>query len=107
MNLTKQQQSIEKKLYRIYYDPGHPAGFGTLEKLYKSVNKKISRENILKWLQKQETYSRHKPLFINFQRNHYLIDNIDDLWESDLIVLNDSPTKKHNNNYGYIMGRYT
>lgn len=96
----------EKKLHNIYYDPGHPAGFGTLEKLYISAKKRISKEKILKWLLKQETYTRHKPRIINFKRNHYLIDNIDDLWEADLIVVNDEISRKENNNNAYIIGMF-
>lgn len=96
----------KKILHEIYYDPLHPAGFGTVEKLYDAVKRKISKTKITNWLLSQETYTRHKPRHIHFKRRHYLIDNIDDLWESDLIVLNDELMKKHNENNGYIICKF-
>lgn len=92
-------------LSKIYYDPVHPAGFGTLGKLYEATKKKINKQKISNWLLQQENYTRHKPRFNKFKRNHYLVDNIDDLWESDLIVLNDQFMKIKNNGYGYIIGK--
>lgn len=96
----------KKTLHNIYYDPLHPAGFGTVDKIYDAVKHKISRNKISDWLLSQETYTRHKPRRIHFQRLHYLVDNIDDLWESDLIVLNDELMRKHNANNGYIICKF-
>lgn len=103
MNLlsTRDNQCLSK----IYYDPAHPAGFGSVKKIYDAVKKKISKKTISNWLLYQETYTRFKPKYKNFRRNHYLVDNIDDVWESDLIVLNDDVMKNANDGYAYILGK--
>lgn len=97
--------NYQKTLHNIYYDPVLPAGFRTVEKIYNTLKHKISKKKISDWLLAQETYTRHKPRYIHFKRQHYLIDNIDDLWESDLIVLNDELMRQNNENYAYIVGK--
>lgn len=95
----------DKILENIYFNPAHESGFSTATKIYDSVKKKISKAYITKWLQQQETYTRHKPRRVHFDRNHYEINNMDDLWESDLIILNNDMMRRQNKDYGYIMGR--
>lgn len=75
---------MDKKLAKIYYTPSHPASFSTVEKLWQATDKKFSKKKINEWLQKQYTYTRHKPRRIHFRRNCYNISNIGDLWECDL-----------------------
>lgn len=99
--MNKRHDAILKK---IYYNPADPAGFSTVEKIYKKLKGKISKQNISKWLLHQETYTRHKPKRIRFIRNRYNIDNIDDLWESDLIDFRNGNMRAANNNFTYILG---
>jgi hypothetical protein len=88
-------------LKKIYYDPSHPASFSTVEKLYEAVKRKIKKKKILTWLQEQRAYTLHKPKRKRFLRNFYDIDNIDDLWESDLIDF--QSLSQYNNGVKFIL----
>lgn len=90
------------KLARIYYDPSHPAGFSTVGKLQLATRKKIPRKTISDWLIGQDSYTRHKPRRLHFRRNCYLITNIDDLWEADLIIMPEEYAA-HNNGVKYAL----
>jgi len=47
-------------LGKVYYDPKHPAGLGSVSKLVKaSKNKKRDVED---WLSSPNTYTLHKPV---------------------------------------------
>lgn len=92
---------IDKVLSRIYYNPKHPASFSNVERLWITTKKKFSKRNILTWLQKQMTYTLHKPKTNKFVRNRYDVNNIGDLWQADLIDVKNIAEK--NNDYKYIL----
>ena len=72
-------------LGNVYYDPNHPASFGSVAKLVKgSKNKK---KHVEEWLSSQNTYTLHKQVRKRFPRNPYTVTNIDDVWEMDLADL--------------------
>lgn len=77
------------KLSKIYYDPKHSAGFSNVNKLWIATGKKIPKKSITQWLIGQDTYTRNKPRRIHFPRNCYLVTNIDETWESDLLIFPD------------------
>ena len=81
-------------LGKFFYDPKHPAGFGSVAKLANAskTNKGIVNE----WLSGQNTYTLHKPVRKRFPRNPYTVTNIDDVWEMDLADL--SSLSKYNEN---------
>lgn len=68
----------------IYYDPSHPAGFGSIDKLAKAMKGKMRRDDVKDWLQSQETYTLHKPVQRIFFRNKYVLSNYNVLWQADL-----------------------
>ena len=86
-------------LGKIFYDPEHPAGFGSVAKLASAskTNKGIVNE----WLSGQNTYTLHKPVRKRFPRNPYTVTNIDDVWEMDLADL--SSLSKYNEKYRYLL----
>lgn len=98
-------KSVPKQLAEIYYTPKHPASFSNVKKLRAATGKKISKKAITDWLIGQNTYTRHKPIRKKFPRNCYILNNIDQLWESDLIVF---PTayNEHNDGVRYILGKF-
>ena len=67
-------------LGNVYYDPKHPAGFGSLTKLVKA--RKTKKKDVEEWLSGQNKL--HKPVRKRFPRNPYTATNIDDVWEMDL-----------------------
>lgn len=93
---------IEKQLSAIYYAVDHPASFSNVNKLWLATLKKIPKKAITEWLLKQDTYTRHKPLRKNFRRNCYILNNIDQLWEIDLIVF-PPEYAQHNGDIKYIL----
>ncbi|KAG8236797.1 hypothetical protein J437_LFUL017012, partial [Ladona fulva] len=76
---------MEKRLSKIYYDPSHPASFSGVEKLWKAVRPEMSLEQVRSWLESEEGYTLHKPIRRKFPRNKYIVDNMDDLWQADLV----------------------
>jgi hypothetical protein len=85
-------------LGKIYYDPKHQAGFGSVVKLSKASNTK--KKGVEEWLAGQDPYTLHKPVRKLFPRNPYTVTNIDDVWEMDLAVL--SSIAKHDDKYKYL-----
>ena len=86
-------------LGKVYYDPKHAAGFGSVEKLVKTSKHK--KRFVEEWLVSQNTYTLHKPVRKRFPRNPYTVTNIDDVWEIDLADL--SSLSKYNDKYKYLL----
>jgi len=40
---------------------------------------------IMAWLETQDAYTLHRPLRKRFPRNPYTVNNIDDVWEIDIL----------------------
>ena len=77
-------------LKRIWYSRQNPAGFGSIEQLYRAAGKQvpgISKHEVQSWLQKQDTYTlfqgRNKP--IRFRK--YFSPGAFVMLESDLLFL--------------------
>ena len=61
----------------------------------------ISRNRIRLWLQKQDTYTLHKPVRYRFKRNRVIVGAIDEQWEADLVIMDS--ISKYNNGFKYIL----
>lgn len=94
--------SNAKKLSKIYYDPGHYGSFSSVNRLWAAAGKKIPKRVVSEWLIGQDTFTRHKSRRVKFRRNCYILNNIDQLWESDLIVMPSEYTA-HNDGVKYIL----
>ena len=71
-------------LGKVYYDPKHSVGFGSIAKLVKES--KYNKCDVEEWLSGQNTYTLHKPVRKKFPRNPYTVTNID-VWEKNLADL--------------------
>ena len=92
----------KNQLEQIYYDPKHPAGFGTAQNLYDAVrNKKIPLSEVKSWLAKQPTYSLHKSRRLNFLRRKTIAPGIRHQFQADLVDL--SAIKRENSNIKFIL----
>jgi transposase InsO family protein len=91
----------KKTLGDIYYNLKNPASYSTVEKLYESVNRRIPKQKILKWLQGQLSHTLHRQKRINFKRNHYNVYSINELWQADLMDL--PSLADHNDGYKFIL----
>jgi transposase InsO family protein len=93
--------SIDERLASVYYDPKNPSAFSTLKALYNAVDRTISKDAISRWLEKQRTFTLHRPKRKRFPRNFYDVDNIGDLWQTDLICW--ESLAEHNDGHKYIL----
>jgi hypothetical protein len=86
----------------MYFDPSHPAGFSTLNKLHAAAKKTgVTRRKLETWLQKQDTYTLHRPVRKRFPRNPYTVTNVLDFWECDIVDLQD--LAKFNDGYKFLL----
>lgn len=97
------EKNLDTLLFKIYYDHRSPGAFSSAERLYKFIkqnyNINVTRKKVIEWLRKQRTFTLHKSRRIRFKRNHYNISNIDDLWEMDLIDMQQFSRNNKGNRY--------
>ena len=87
------------KFAKVYYNPRHPASFGSIHDLWKHVGG--SKSEVRQWLERQNTYTLHKPARKKFKRNRIHVAGIDDQFEADLIDV--QGIAKYNNNFKYLL----
>lgn len=75
---------MNKVLKALYYSTTHPAGYAGARGILKCTKGKFKSKDVIKWLESQDTYTLHKPARVNFKRNRYISNNIDQTWEADL-----------------------
>lgn len=93
---------MNKILAHLYYSPPQPSALAGGDKLSQAARrKKIKHNAVIKWLESQDAYNRHKPIRRRFSRRHYDIKNQDDYWEADLADLRSLAT--YNDNYNYLL----
>ncbi len=70
----------DKLLDEIYTSPGNPGSFGSIARLLKAAqeagDKDISREDVLKYLKKTDSYTLHRPNRIHFLRSKTIVIGI-------------------------------
>ena len=102
----KKKNQLDTYLHKIYYDPEHPAGFGSIYNLYKFAKKekkhfKPTIVKIKQWLKTQDTYTLHKPVRKKFRRNKIWVFGMDSQWEADLVDL--ASLRHLNNGYTFLL----
>lgn len=96
--------SHDEVLGNIYFNVNNAACFASVHNLYKEAKKvlpDLSKSDVRKWLEKQESYCLHKMNRKRYTRNPIIVDDIDSLWEIDLADL--SMLKKQNKQYRYLL----
>ena len=83
----------------VWYDPNHPASYGSVSKLKSATGK--SKKMTQKWLSNQLAYSLHKPIRRRFPTRSYKTNGINALWQMDLMEM--IPYSKINIGYKYIL----
>ncbi|KAJ1518994.1 hypothetical protein ONE63_011375 [Megalurothrips usitatus] len=92
---------MQATLRRVYYDIGHPAGYGSVQKLWEAVGKRISKERVREFLRAQDAYTLNRRIRRKFPRNRVYVDNIDQIWQTDLLCL--PALKKYNDQHVYVL----
>ena len=91
-------------LTKIYYDVLNPAGFSSVQKLFKAAKKilpSITLKQVKHWLKHQNTYTRHHRVRRRFPRRKTLSGGIDDVWQMDLCDL--SKLSRFNSGYRFLL----
>lgn len=81
---------MDNILKNIYFNPKHPASFGSIDKLYKAAknkNKFITRLKVKKFLQSQPAYIYHRQRRINYPTAKTYAGSPDEVWQIDLTTL--------------------
>lgn len=96
---------MDAYLSKIYGDPGHEAGFGGAEKLYRYVKKdgvyKMTRKQVREWLAGNETYTLHRPVRKKFTKSRVMAYAMDELWQLDLVDM--ASLSRYNSGYKYLL----
>ena len=103
--VKKKKLSKYQFLKKIYYDPANPGSFGGVMRLYRAAKKKrkkITKKEVIEFLESQDTYTLHKPARFNFPRLKTLAKYVNYLWQIDLIDMGPAIAKK-NKGFRYIL----
>lgn len=92
---------MKRVLNNLYYNPSHPVGYAGARGIIKHLKGRYSTKDIMTWLESQDTYTLHKPARVNFKRNRYITNNIDQLWQADLNDMRG--LAKYNDGINYLM----
>src|SRR5579864_6120628 len=88
-----------EKLAKIYYDPSHPAAFGSVSKLAAASG--LSQKVVKNWLSGQATYTLHKVARTRFGSRKYRTSGMDHQWQIDLADM--QAHAQVNDGYKYIL----
>ena len=95
-------EKIDNILGKLYYDP--KTGYGGIQALSRQVKAKgykIPLGEIKRWLKEQDTYTLHKPIHRQFQRQRTRVTDIDEQWQLDLADV--SGLKKQNDGFTFLL----
>jgi len=84
----------------VYYNPAHPAGYGSIKKLERALPD-IEPSVIREWITYQDTITRHKRRKIKFPRLRIKVYTIDQQWQADLCDM--KKYKTDNDGYKWLM----
>ena len=96
---------MEQKLKKIYYNLQGPGSLSGVESVFRVAKekgiKKITREQVKKWLQSQDVYTLHKPARKKFTRNRVIVGGKDDQFQADLVDM--MSLSEYNDGFNYIL----
>ena len=91
---------------KLFYDASKPSAFSTLAKLQAAIGRQAEGKSVplaktRAWLERQDAYTLHKPVRKHFPRNPYIVTNVMDVWEADLLDV--QGISKFNDNFKYLL----
>ena len=90
---------VTTALKKVYYDPKHPAGFASIQKLVKATG--VSVKKVKSWLKEQPTYTLHRQARKRYPTRQYIVHDIDEQWQADLAEV--GLIANTNQGYRYIL----
>lgn len=95
----KTRETLERKVMKIYYDPSDPGSYGGLQRLQRATG--VSVKKLKPILQKNLTYTLHKPVRRRYSTNPTVALGIDHQWAADLADMKN--LRKYNKGYKYLL----
>ena len=95
---------IDNILNSIYYDIKNPSSFSNANVLLKSaknIYKSITKKHVNDWLKAQFVHTLHKEARRKFKRNRIIVQDIDEVFEADLVDMQEFSSD--NDNFKYIL----
>lgn len=90
---------MNEVLRSIFYNPEHPAGFASIQKLAKASG--YSEKKVKKWLESQPTYTLHRQAKKKYPTRQYIVHDVDEQWQADLADV--SSTSDENRGHKFIL----
>ena len=85
---------------KVYYDPAHPASYGSISALRKAVPG-ATTSSTREWLTGEEAYTLHKQAKRKFRHDPIVVQGIDTQWSFDLIDV--MTISDENKGYKYLL----
>lgn len=95
-------KSLVEFLEKIYYDPAHPAAYGSEQSLLRYARRyfdDVSLENIKTWLQSQPTHTLHVQPNRKIEYRKTIVGKENHQYQADLVDM--SSLSKHRTNVGF------
>ena len=96
---------MDRLLHQLYYTPGKPSSYSGAQRLWttaKRINNKITKKQVVKWLQAQDTYTLHKPARKRIKAEPRVhVSHIDEQWCMDLCDVTN--VSQHNDGCNFIL----
>jgi hypothetical protein len=97
-------ETTEQFLESVYFDTLHPGSYSGIVKLWQAVKAdnphNLHYKDVKEWLEKQESYSRHKQVKERFPRQKNLMSHVDEQWDADLMDM--SKFSRKNRGYKFL-----
>ena len=90
---------MNELLKTIYFNPKHPAGLSSIQKLSKSSN--VSEKKVKEWLKSKPTYTLHRTARKKYPTRKYIVHDLDEQWQADLCDV--ALIARHNNGNHFIL----
>lgn len=95
----RKRQTLEKKVMKVYYDPANPGSYGGLQRLEKATGVPVRKLKPI--LEKNLTYTLHKPVRRKYSTLPTVALSIDDQWAADLVDVKN--LSKYNKGNKYLL----
>ena len=99
MRIKRYRSDADTKFEEVYYDIKSPAGFAGIGALSRKIGAPKKATEL--WLQKQDTYTLHRPRRVRFQRRKVLVAGLNYLCQSDLVEV--GKLAKYNDGVRYLL----
>ena len=91
--------NVNGALKALYYNVKHPTGYGSIKKLKDTSG--YSYKAVKDWLKAQPTYTLHKQARKRYPTRKYLVHDIDEQWQADLMDM--GSIRRHNAGYCFVL----